>query len=67
VDAYRLSARSGADRVAFLRPKAGSAKIAYVTNKSGSYQIWTMNADGTGQKQLTDAADAHLAVWRSHP
>jgi Tol biopolymer transport system component len=42
-------------------------KIAYVSNKSGSYQIWTMNADGTGQKQLTKAADAHLAAWGSHP
>ena len=42
-------------------------KIAYVSNKSGTYQIWTMNADGTEQKQLTKRAEAHLAAWGSHP
>jgi Tol biopolymer transport system component len=42
-------------------------KIAYVSNKSGTYQIWTMNADGSDAKQLTKAADAHLASWGSHP
>ena len=29
-------------------------KIAYVSNQSGIYQIWTMNADGTEQTQLTN-------------
>lgn len=42
-------------------------KIAYVSNKSGVYQIWTMNADGTEQTQLTKGAEAHLAAWGSHP
>jgi len=43
-------------------------KIAYVSNKTGGvYQIWTMNADGSGAKQLTHANDAHLAAWGSHP
>jgi len=41
-------------------------KIAYVSNKSGTYQIWTMNADGTGAKQLTHGTEAHLAAWGSH-
>jgi Tol biopolymer transport system component len=41
-------------------------KIAYVSNKSGTYQIWTMNADGTGATQLTHGPEAHLAAWGSH-
>jgi TolB protein len=42
-------------------------KIAYVSNKTGTYQIWTMNADGSEPTQLTHAKDAHLAAWGSHP
>lgn len=42
-------------------------KIAYVSNKAGSYQIWTMNADGSEPTQVTHANDAHLAAWGSHP
>ena len=41
--------------------------IAYVSNKTGTYQIWTMNADGSDQTQLTKGAEAHLAAWGSHP
>jgi Tol biopolymer transport system component len=42
-------------------------KIAYVSNKSGTYQIWTMNADGSGAAQVTHGPEAHLAGWGSHP
>jgi len=42
-------------------------KIAYVSNKTGTYQIWTMNADGSGAAQLTHGPEAHLAAWGSHP
>jgi Tol biopolymer transport system component len=42
-------------------------KIAYVSNKGGAYQIWTMNADGSGATQLTKRTEAHLASWGSHP
>jgi TolB protein len=41
-------------------------KIAYVSNKSGTYQIWTMNADGSRARQLTHRTEAHLAAWGSH-
>ena len=42
-------------------------KIAYVSNKSGTYQIWTMNSDGSEATQLTKGGEAHLASWGSHP
>jgi len=42
-------------------------KIAFVSNRGGDYQIWTMNADGTGSTQLTRGPEAHLASWGSHP
>ncbi len=32
-------------------------KIAFLSNESGSNQIWTMNADGTGRKQLSHESD----------
>jgi Tol biopolymer transport system component len=43
-------------------------KIAYVSNKADdAYQIWTMNADGSGATQVTHADDAHLADWGTRP
>jgi Tol biopolymer transport system component len=41
-------------------------QIAYVSNKSGTFEIWTMNADGSQQRRLTHAGDAHLSAWGSH-
>jgi dipeptidyl aminopeptidase/acylaminoacyl peptidase len=32
-------------------------KIGFITSKSGSAQIWEMNPDGTGQKQISNIAD----------
>jgi Tol biopolymer transport system component len=41
-------------------------KIAYASNAAGSYQIWTMNADGSAAMQVThNDAEAHLAAWGS--
>jgi TolB protein len=42
-------------------------KVAFASNRGGMYEIYTMNADGTGVKQLTRGAEAHLASWGSHP
>jgi Tol biopolymer transport system component len=42
-------------------------KIAFTSNRAGTYQIYTANVDGTDVKRLTNAADAHLAAWGSHP
>lgn len=42
-------------------------KIAFVSNRSGTYQISTMNVDGTHVTQVTRDAEAHLAAWGTHP
>ncbi len=42
-------------------------KIAFVSNKTGRYEIYSMNADGTGLTQITQGSEAHLASWGSHP
>lgn len=40
-------------------------RVAFVSDRGGSEQIWVMNADGTGARQLTDDADARFTdpVW----
>jgi Tol biopolymer transport system component len=32
----------------------GGAKIAYESNQTGDYRIWVMNANGSGQRRLSD-------------
>jgi Tol biopolymer transport system component len=39
----------------------------FASNRSGKYQIYSMNADGTGVKEITRGNEAHLASWGSHP
>jgi len=35
----------------------GSSQIAFASERSGNFQIWTMNTDGTGQRQITGLAN----------
>jgi Tol biopolymer transport system component len=42
-------------------------KIAFVSNKTGTYEIYSMNVDGTGVTQITRGPEAHTASWGSHP
>jgi len=42
-------------------------KLAFVSNKTGTYEIYSMNADGTGVTQITRGPEAHTASWGSHP
>lgn len=37
-------------------------RLAYTSNASGSSDIWTMNADGSGVRQLTVGANARLGL-----
>jgi len=41
-------------------------RIAFVSNRTGTYQIWTMNADGTNVSRLTHGREAHRAAWGPH-
>jgi TolB protein len=36
------------------------ARIAFASSSTGSYQIWAMNADGSGQRQLTHGAHYNM-------
>jgi TolB protein len=40
-------------------------KIGFYSNRSGSYEIWTIEPDGSGLQQLTDTPgqSANFAVW----
>jgi dipeptidyl aminopeptidase/acylaminoacyl peptidase len=41
-----------------------SQSIAFLSNRGGTQQIWRMNADGTGQRKITDlATEADGLLW----
>ena len=42
-------------------------KIAFASNRSGTYEIYTMNVDGSGVEEVTRGPEAHLASLGSHP
>ena len=55
------NAHSGPDRIAFNIPGSGTnGRIAFHSDRTGNQEIWTVNADGTGPKNLTNnpAVDA---------
>ena len=35
---------------------SGGGRIAFTSDRDGNYEIYTMNADGTGQTRLTNNA-----------
>lgn len=42
-------------------------QIIYARTHGGPFQLYVMNADGTGQQPLTHGMDAHWANWGTHP
>jgi len=42
-------------------------RIAFASNRRGKYEIYVMNADGTGVTQVTRGPEAHHASWGTHP
>jgi TolB protein len=42
-------------------------KIAFASNRSGKFEIYVMNANGTGVAQVTRGPEAHHASWGTHP
>ncbi len=55
------------DRVGAYRISPDGTRIAYGADAGGNerWQIWVMNADGTGARRLTDQGDRihHLRAW----
>jgi Tol biopolymer transport system component len=41
-------------------------KIAFASNRGGTYEIYTINADGSGVRQITHGPEAHHASWGTH-
>ena len=62
-EASRLSQGAAWDTEPRFSPDG--TKIAYTSDRGGSEQIWVMNADGTGARQLTDDKGARFTdpVW----
>ncbi len=45
-------------------PNAGGGKIAFISDRDGNWEIYVMNADGTGQTRLTfNSADDVEPAW----
>ncbi len=42
-------------------------KLAFISNRTGTFEIYSMNTDGTAVTQITRGPEAHLASWGSHP
>lgn len=63
----QLTHAKGAINYGFDSWSPDGKKIAFVSNQSGTYQVYSMNPDGTGVTQITKGAEAHLASWGSHP
>jgi Tol biopolymer transport system component len=42
-------------------------KIAFVSNRSGTYEIYTMNVNGSGVTRVILGVEAHRAAWGTHP
>ena len=49
----QLTTNSATDQDPSVSP---SGKVAYASNLTGTFEIWTMNADGTGQTQVSGGA-----------
>jgi TolB protein len=41
-------------------------RIAFVSNRGGTYEIYVMNANGSGVMQVTRGPESHRAAWGRH-
>ena len=41
-------------------------RVESLSNRDGEYLLYTMNADGTGVRRLTNG-EPHAAAWGTHP
>jgi eukaryotic-like serine/threonine-protein kinase len=40
-------------------------RIAFTSRRTGDYELWVINRDGSGLRQLTDSKGAHYSPWSS--
>jgi len=59
----QLTGEDFSDRVPRFSPNG--KQVAFYSNRSGSYQIWSINTDGSGLRQISHdtAGDVLRAVW----
>jgi serine/threonine protein kinase len=59
----QLTVEDFSDRVPRFSPNG--TQVAFYSNRSGSYQIWSINTDGSGLRQISHdtAGDVLRAVW----
>lgn len=50
-------------QTSYLSWSPDSAKIAYISNRGGQSNIWLVNADGSGEEQLTANNDSNLSLY----
>lgn len=62
-DALRLTSGAAWDTQARFSPDG--SRIAFVSDRGGNEQVWTMKADGTDARQLTNEAEARITepLW----
>ena len=58
--------QAGRSTTASTPGRPDGKKLAIVSNKTGTYEIYSINPDGTGMTQITRGPEAHLASWGSH-
>ncbi|HEU4365237.1 MAG TPA: hypothetical protein VFT13_07200, partial [Candidatus Krumholzibacteria bacterium] len=58
----RLTDHEGLDINPFYSPDG--ARIAFMSDRGGRSELWVMNADGSGQRRVSDAeASGHFVRW----
>jgi Tol biopolymer transport system component/serine/threonine protein kinase/Tfp pilus assembly protein PilF len=50
-------------RHAWPRWSPDGQRIAFTSRRTGDYELWTINRDGSGLRQLTQSAGGHYSPW----
>ncbi len=50
-------------RHAWPRWSPDGQRIAFTSRRTGDYELWIMNRDGSGLRQLTQSSGGHYAPW----
>ena len=50
-------------RHAWPRWSPDGQRIAFTSRRTGDYELWTINRDGSGLRQITQSAGGHYSPW----